>query len=177
MALAPCCGLVQDACHDDYDTIEFQPAAISYDAMCANCEIIITVSTEAERSALLSALHFIKTKTNTSRSGRVLKHAVQVSGVSLEAGDRLEPSAGLWDIMLLDSKRLPLVVTFWRAHYDDRNRCTDSVNHRNPIFCEELGSNPEDVLANDSLHTVCFGQNCSSSLAGNPLKSLDVPRS
>ena len=113
-----CCGLKQDALHDDYDTMECQPAAFSYDAMCAICEIIITVSTEAERSALLSALHFIKTKTNTSRSGRVLKHAVQVSGVSLEAGDRLEPSAGLWDIMLLDSKRLPLVVTFWRAHYD-----------------------------------------------------------
>ena len=69
----------------------------------------------------------------------------------------VEPSAGLGDIMLLYSKRLPLVVTFWRAHYDDRNRCTDSVNHRNPIFCEELGSNPEDVLAIDSLHMVYCG--------------------
>ena len=59
--------------------------------------------------------------------------------------------------MLFDTKAVPFTAVFWRTHTDHVGRCTDISNHRNPLFCDELGTDPSHVLAVDSLHSVYYG--------------------
>jgi hypothetical protein len=59
--------------------------------------------------------------------------------------------------LMLPCQALPFEVILWRAHFDALGRCTDAAMHRNPMFCSELGTNPQDILAIDALHTVYYG--------------------
>ena len=125
--------------------------------MPAQCELIVVVSSQAERSALLEALVFAKELAGVKRGGRMVKHAIAVGGIQLQPGDRLEPSPTLTDVTFLDSRPLPVTIIFWRTHRDGRGRCLDMVHHRYPIFNDDIGMDPARVLAVDGLHTVYYG--------------------
>ena len=78
-------------------------------------------------------------------------------GVDLCVGDRVVPSAEITNVRMFDTIELPIVVTFWRATFDDRGRCTDFVINRSPLFCNHLGTSPTRTLAVDNLRTVNYG--------------------
>ena len=89
--------------------------------------------------------------------GICLRSNVSVAGVNLLKGDSLEPSMALQDVMDLETARIPLAVRFWRPRFDRARRCIDRVTRRNPIFAGELGTNPQDIVQVDLLHTLNFG--------------------
>ena len=61
--------------------------------------------------------------------GRALRVAVEVGGVQLEAGDRLEPTETMVDVHAFDKCRhFPLRVRFWRT------TASVAVVHRNPLL-------------------------------------------
>ena len=73
--------------------------------------------------------------------------------MKLEAGDRLEPSPNLQDVAEFDNitrSMLPILLCFWRASKEAK------VNHRNPILCEELGTDITNFRI-DTLHTLHLG--------------------
>ena len=146
----PFCRLKQPELHDAYAFMDFPPMAASYEAACGACEVKISIRDEIERATIIAAMEFIKTQ---KISGRLIKTQITVRGVTLRSGDRLDPSPTLDDIMCFDTKTLPFEATFWRCHRDHRLRSRDSVAHRNPMFCDGLGTDPRDVLALDALHT------------------------
>ena len=150
-------SLGQYAFHDSYASLSFPPRELSYDDACTRCEIMIRVRCEAERSQLLVVLVYAKALAGVKKGGRMVSAVTDIDGTRLERGDRLEPSINLLDVTFLESQRLPILLTFWRTHKDDRGRCLDTVTHRNPLFSEDIGTEPSRILAVDSLHTVYYG--------------------
>jgi hypothetical protein len=117
-----------------------------YEAACRRCEITVVVGTEAERAEIAGAL-FWDTRKYGSR-GRALKRALPSYG--LQAGDRLEPSAGLPDVGAFDSLGAPASVVFWRPSQETITR------HRNPLFDDSIGLNIQSLRV-DSLHCLYLG--------------------
>eukprot|EP00959_Pyramimonas_sp_CCMP1952_P141472 2961016-Pyramimonas_sp.AAC.1 len=75
---------------------------------------------------------------------------------NLKVGDRLEPSADLFDVGTFDSKPLPFTATFWRVPRDARRRPLVSTLHRNPLFHPSTGLTQKHLMV-DMLHTVHLG--------------------
>lgn len=117
-----------------------------YEAACRRCEITVVVRTEAERAAIASALFWDRRQYGSR--GRALKRAVPSHG--LQAGDRLEPSAGLPDVAGFDDLALPGTVVFWRPSQETLTR------HRNPLFDDSIGLNIQSLRV-DSLHCLYLG--------------------
>ena len=80
--------------------------------------------------------------------GRALK--VAVPELSLEAGDRLEPSAALADIADFEAMELPATVVFWRPSRETTTR------HRNPLFGPSTGITVKSLCV-DTLHCLYLG--------------------
>ena len=135
----------------------FPPKQLSYDAACATCEVSIVIRSEAERAQLLQVLVYAKELAGVKKGGRMVSATIRIDGTQLQRGNRLEPSCTLIDVTFFESLPLPLSVTLWRTHKDARGRCLDATSHRNPMFSEDIGTEPSRILAVDSLHSVYYG--------------------
>jgi len=126
----------------------------TYDAECSLHEHRVAVKSEAVRDLIVETggLHF---PTDNKPLGRILR--ADVPALRLLAGDRLDPSVQLPDTLDFEHKATPFVCVFWRPRYDERNRIASWVLRRNPLFCIELGTDPNDVLHLDTLHTLYLG--------------------
>ena len=121
---------------------------------CESKEHRVRINTEAQRDAFKSVLQY---KGGSKGRGRTIVALMSVNGVDLCVGDRVVPSAEMTNVRMFDTIELPIVVTFWRATFDDRGRCADFVINRSPLFCTDLGTSPTRTLAIDSLHTIKYG--------------------
>lgn len=119
-----------------------------YNASCTACEIDVVVPNRETHAAIRAALYFDRRR-NGSR-GRALQRDVEVGGVWLRSGDRLEVSPYLDNTFAFDAVRsFPFTVRFWR-----RNAET-IVARRNPIFMVtgfDVGR-----LVVDTLHCLYLG--------------------
>lgn len=149
----PLCASTQEGLHTKYRSLDFPSKPRCYEESCGLRELRLRVTTEAERCALMGALHFPRGR---ARCGRELRSDLAIGGVQLQAKDRVEPTIAMPDIMLLDSAPLPMDLVFWRTRRDLRQRLSDPVVHRNPLFSADL-LDPSAVIAVDSLHTVYLG--------------------
>ena len=77
--------------------------------------------------------------------------------VVLTPGTRLEPTASLPDVGLLETSPLPLCVTFWKPNKVDSHQVTDMMHHQCPLFAPMPAISPQASLAVDTLHTLFFG--------------------
>lgn len=66
-------------------------------------------------------------------------------------GDRLEPSESVPDIGCFGVLEPPFTATFWRRSEEGLTR------HRNPVFSEDIGTEPGRVLTVDALHSIYLG--------------------
>lgn len=121
-----------------------------YFEACARCEHIVTLRNSDDLQKILRLLRYDKRKDGSR--GRALVGPVDVAGVSLCAGDRLEPSLTLTDIGNVEYlNEFPQAITFWRPSSETLTR------HRNPIFDSHLGITPRKSLVIDLLHAVFLG--------------------
>jgi hypothetical protein len=117
-----------------------------YEAACAACEIWVDVNTRLEHSTLLGALRYDKRRDGSW--GRAVQRDLVQFG--LVANDRLEPSAGLWDVGEFEKLILPCKVQFWRKTAETLAR------HRNPLMAAHLGIGL-GTFAIDQLHVLNLG--------------------
>lgn len=150
----PFCTLTQPRLHSCYRTMVMPPRTQTYEAVCQSREVVVQITNEVDRAAVLACLVFDRKKNGR---GRIMSAPLVVGGQALMSGDRLDPSEQLTDVMLLDEQPLPIVATFWRARSDFAGRITDPVMHRNPLFADDLGTSPQAIVAVDSLHSVYYG--------------------
>eukprot|EP00959_Pyramimonas_sp_CCMP1952_P324241 6786210-Pyramimonas_sp.AAC.1 len=164
----PCCNATKATMYKGY--VECSLASLPweersdefYGQECDRCEIRIWVGSEDVRSTLISVGKPVYTKGKLTR-GRALSEPIPAYG--LQAGDRIEqsydvrrPGKVLIDPAALETQHLPFEVVFWRARFDARQRCTDPVHRRNPLFdLLSLGTSPARSLALDSLHLLYLG--------------------
>ena len=126
-----------------------------YNRACQDCEIIVDNIPEDQIPVLASSL--VADKRTEGNRGQVLADSLQISGILLRKGDRLEPSCHLWDWARLQEVA-PKTLTF---------RCA--------FLSPTLGTCLEDICAVDAMHTVVLGvmsqlvlHVCWSLLSGNP---------
>lgn len=122
-----------------------------YAAACERCEIWVDVD-RAAHSRILGLLKYNKSRDGPR--GRALTADVRELG--LREGDRLEPSAELLDVGRFEDLAFAgpgdlRRVLFWRRSNESNAR------HRNPIFSERVGIQPETSLTVDALHAVYLG--------------------
>jgi hypothetical protein len=117
-----------------------------YESACSRCERHVVIGTAAVRDHVASLLFYDK-RTAGSR-GRALRS--DVPGLSLLAGDRLEPSVGCPDVAAFERLPLPATVVFWRPSEETL------AKHRNPLFNQFTGINIE-TLTVDTLHCLYLG--------------------
>ena len=118
----------------------------AYENACQRCEVYVRLSARA-RDKVASLLFYDKRP--TGGRGRCLMSDIDELG--LLASDRLEPSANLHDVSLLESAETPVDVVFWRSSRESLTR------HRNPLFSDATGLNPMRNLTVDTLHAVHLG--------------------
>ena len=147
----PYCSLRQPNLHDYYHGFGMPPLRESYSDAVRAREIHVVITTEADRARILRALHFRRGQTGF---GRELFAPVRVGGTDLRPQDRLEPTAVLPDVMLIDTAPLPIRAVFWRCVRDHRGRISDQIMRVNPLFGV---APPQTLIAIDSLHTVYGG--------------------
>ena len=105
------------------------------------------LNSASERDTIVAALRFDKRRKGSA--GRAL--IVNLPTFGLMRGDRLEPSADLVDVCVLDERADFLFeVVFWRPQNLTR------VKHRCPLLAEGTGLTL-DALAIDILHTLHSG--------------------
>ena len=155
-----CCGVRRDALYN-FGAITMLDTgwgdAVVYEQACAQCEIIVWV-TEEVRGAIMGIGELFYDKRERGYGGRALRNDVVISDqLTLRAGDRLEPTPELVDVGEFETKPVPYRAKFWRRRLAPDGACMDAVNHRNPLFSEELGTSPERTLAIDTLHTLYSG--------------------
>ena len=80
-----------------------------YDAACARCEHVVLVDAAARAQLILALRH---DKRASWPRGLALTRDFPELG--LVAGDRVEPSATLPDVSMLETVATPVIVTFWR---------------------------------------------------------------
>ena len=163
----PClfCGATRDSLHE-YEDLCLESDAWGvppdYSVACSACEIIIRITSEAERQMVLvvGGLHYDK-RARGAR-GRTLQHDVPtLAGVGcgrfLRKGDRLDPSPSLPDIGRFREMVVPFECVFWRRSLEGgpNSACTDPVLWRNPLL--SLFTRPIEVLAVDTLHALYLG--------------------
>ncbi|CAK0808811.1 unnamed protein product, partial [Prorocentrum cordatum] len=124
-------------------------------AACKMCEVHVRLTSLSSRKALVRALKW--RKGGVGVGGRVVDYDLEVAGVHLQAGDRLEPSKEVLDVAALERLPLPRNVVFWRARRDHKQRLLDSVTHRCVLFDDGLDTSPHKSLAVDALHCLYFG--------------------
>ena len=119
----------------------------SYEAACSACEIWVDPLSKEDGlqlRELLEADH----RPDGAR-GFALQKAFPK--LMLKKGDRLEPTADLWDTQQFFEGDPPSRVLFWR-------RAAETATlRRNPLFCKELGLDLSSVVALDAMHTLCLG--------------------
>jgi hypothetical protein len=125
-----------------------------YFEACAHCELEVIIPDLDKLVALRSALHYDKRKHGFG--GRAFVDDKVPTIISnkgpLQRGDRLEPSPYMSDVGLLDKvNTFPIILIFWRTFNET------VCKHRNPIFDEELGIEPQRTLAIDPLHDIHLG--------------------
>ena len=117
-----------------------------YEANCKRHEIHITV--DKGLFELIKASLFYDRRKEGAK-GRALRWPVR--GTVLHAGDRLEPSEEVPDVMDVDRcTRFPLKLVFWRGFKGSK------IKHRNPLFDSTLGITPATMLI-DVLHAINMG--------------------
>ena len=119
-----------------------------YERACQRCEFPVVVPDAATRDLLNARLKFDKRRDGSH--GLSLTRDVEVNGVRLQTGDRLEPSPSLPDVGLFDEAITPITVIFWRVVLESVCR------HRNPIF-QVTGMSPVKSLTIDELHCSYLG--------------------
>ena len=123
-----------------------------YSAACTACEMWVKIPDAATHRELKAALAYDKSTGGGNKKdarGRAL--LIDVPGLGLKAGDRLEPSPTLVDVAEFDRLPVGTPVLFWR-------RPSETIcRHRNPIFCEETGIVPNRVFDPDWLHDQGLG--------------------
>lgn len=117
-----------------------------YASACTRCEIRREL-TEPIRAAFVERLHYDKRPGGSK--GRALTR--DFAPLGLRAGDRLEPSMGLFDVGAVEDLLLPAEIIMWRPSEESLAR------HRNPLFHEELGLLPQRSLVADTLHCLYLG--------------------
>ena len=121
-----------------------------YFAACERCEHEVRLQGPNDIATLERFLRYDK-RTDGSR-GRALTRDVQIRGVELRVGDRLEPSESLNDVgALVSISEFPTTIMFWRKSDETLTR------HRNPIFDREIGILPNRTLTVDVLHGFFLG--------------------
>jgi len=120
-------------------------SAADYDAACARCERLVTLSDET-KALVLQYLRYDK-RDSGSHGQSLTQH---IPSLGLLANDRLEPSSVLPDISDLEHLQMPATVTFWRP--SEENIC----RHRNPLFCEAIGLSVVSLTV-DVLHALYLG--------------------
>jgi hypothetical protein len=122
----PFCALKQPSLRDHYYGCGDLPLPAGYHQAVRSHEVHVLISTETQRVAIVNALRF---KRGDKGFGRELFVAVRVGGQSLLPQDRLEPTAVLPDVLLLDNAPLPIRAVLWRAGRDDRGRLNAPPPH------------------------------------------------
>ena len=122
---------------DEYDEVK-------YLADVARHQMVVTIETEWQRSAVYRKLRYAK-----RFRGRGLCAPVRVGLVQLFAGDRLEPSPSLLDVSRFSLTAVPFQATFWRM------QDTDRVTHASPLL--EIEGFFLDQHGVDILHTWHLG--------------------
>ena len=123
--------------------------ALDYYGACIRSEIKVSLRDEDDVQRIVQYLRY--DKRTQGNQGRCLTRDVNVNGVSLKVGDRLEPSEKLPDVGSLEDLRTPSEIIFWRK---DRETLT---RHRNPIFDLEIGLTPRSIMVVDLLHAFFLG--------------------
>ena len=120
-----------------------------YVQACVDSERKVLVSTTTLLKRIVGALFYDRREKGSH--GRALRW--DITGTSLLAGDRLEPSQELTDVGRIDSltsRDLPILLTFWRCSVQER------VKHRNPLFDATIGITPR-IMTADLLHAYNLG--------------------
>ena len=121
--------------------------AESYSAACGACEIWVDPLSREDWVQLKKVL-----ETDARSDGaRGLALQKPYPKLNLKRGDRLEPTAELWDTQLFFADEPPKRALFWRRAAET------AALRRNPLFCEELGMDTGSVVAIDAMHTLCLG--------------------
>ena len=130
--------------------------AESYEADLARCEVDVPIASQAELLELHRNLTWLKTGKVAKCRG--IASDLVIVGVRLKAGDRIEPSPEVMDTSNIIKTKLPCTFKFWRKRFGDYSHLPlDSVNHRCPLLCRELGTSPAQSIALDSMHVVNLG--------------------
>ena len=126
--------------------------ASEYEQDCQTLEIKIPLRNNADLTALCSegSLTYMKGR---GWYGRTFLGEVPRLGV--QPNDRLDPFDGLPDVDKLLEFETPGTLIVWRANFDGHKLC-DAMQHRCPLFAEELGTSP-DIIAIDNMHTLYKG--------------------
>ncbi len=128
--------------------------AADYETACRMCEKEVMLNSPGDLKSLLSALKWKKDPKTIG--GRVIFRDVTISGTKLEPGDRVEPSASLFDIGALERISIPNKVVLRRPRLSD-GKSIDSLSHRSVLFSTRLHASPASAPAADYLHTVSLG--------------------
>ena len=144
-----------DATHENWDSLEelspvrelWNPfTAAQYNEACERCEKSVVITDEIF-PRLKAALLYEDKK---GKQGRVLQSDINVGGVALLKGDRLEPFSGLPLVVRFDAMRPPFQAIFWRPFLESRTR------HRHPLFRDETYLAPSNICV-DWLHNHSLG--------------------
>ena len=122
-----------------------------YNEACEKCEIWVDVDRENHKR-ILRVLKYDKSQAGAR--GRALTEDLPELG--LREKDRLEPSGELLDVgrfedLAFEGPADVRRVLFWRRNMESNAR------HRNPLFSERVGIQPETSLTVDTLHAVYLG--------------------
>lgn len=150
----PCalCTASADTMHDvvGYSALGMSSPAKDwswYQSACASCEIVVSKVSSHARDRCLALLEADRRKEGAR--GYALREAVPE--LDLAKGDRLEPTAALVDSDKLSTTPCPATLVFWRRS------CERGVRRRNPVFQEDLGTQPHRCLQVDWLHCLSLG--------------------
>ena len=114
---------------------------------CRRCVKEVTLATPSELRIFRGKLFYDKRK--DGNKGRCV--ATDVPALDVLKGDRVEPSARLPDVRMLDTRAAPTTIVLWRPSQ------VTWVTHRNPLFNERTGVDPCKTIAIDWLHCLSLG--------------------
>lgn len=120
-----------------------------YQIACSACEHLVHITSPDLFRTLRGSLEYDK-RAGGSKGRSLL---VDIPQLGLRKGDRLCPGGDITDVGQIDTlnPQSACRLLFWRRSAET------FVRHRNPIFSEETGILPENVLVMDWLHTLSLG--------------------
>ena len=119
-----------------------------YDRACRRCEIIVDITTDADKAMISERLRPDKRDGGARGLALAATPPPLASGATLQADDRLEPSEHLLDYALFREAAPPFTVTVWRRSEETLAR------RRNPLFWSGAGVTPKRTITTDTLR--CF---------------------